>query len=70
MNTLNTTVGALRVGDTLELPAVAAKVYRSTQPLVVEGVQSLGRLVIVDFTDGTATAPVPANAPVRVRRPA
>lgn len=30
-----------------------------TPPLVVKGIQIIGPVVIVDFTDDTATAPIP-----------
>jgi len=36
--------------------------------ITVAAVQHLGPLVIVDFTDDTASPPVPANGAVTVRR--
>lgn len=71
MDSINTTVGALLVGDELDLPGMGdSHVNWDAQPLVVKGVASLGAVVIVDFTDGTSTAPVPGHAPVRIRRAA
>lgn len=57
MKTLTITVRDILPGDYV----VAAKA-------TVEGTQRIASLVIVDFTDRTATAPIPGNAPVVVQR--
>ncbi len=41
----------------------------SSERLVVAGVQSLGPVAIIDFTDSTSTAPVASSGAVTVRRP-
>jgi hypothetical protein len=53
------TLADLRAGDRLVLSAEAS--------VIVAGVQRLGALTIIDFPDGTATAPMPAGL-VRVLR--
>lgn len=55
---MTTTVSELKPGD-----------YIPTAKLTVAEVQSLGPLVIIDFTDRTATAPIPGNASVEIERP-
>lgn len=61
--TVETTAGNLRAGDVLYDVGVGA-----VERFTVTSVDLMGPLVIVDFADGTATAPIPANVPVRVRR--
>lgn len=50
-------VGNLQPGD--YVPVAMARVV---------GTQRIAHLVIVDFDDMTATAPMPCNAPVIIRR--
>lgn len=59
MRIVRTTLAELRKGD----------VVVATNE-VVEGVQVIGPITIVDFVDGTATAPLPSNGMTEVlRRP-
>jgi hypothetical protein len=60
MAIIDTTAHQLLPGDTI---------LGLSQPLVVAGVDALASgWVIVDLTDSTSTAPMPAHAPVRVER--
>lgn len=56
------TVRDLRVGDVLAHPEAKTNPTRWT----VTGVQLIGTVAIVDFADGTATAPVAANGRIEI----
>lgn len=57
-----------RVRD-LQKGDVVAHPNAKTAPLcwTIESVQFIGVLAIIDFADGTSTAPTPSNAEVPVR---
>ena len=59
------TVAQLRPGDRifpLEAPG-------EDERWTVKAVQYIGPLAIIDFADGTATAPLPSHSDVKVRTP-
>lgn len=57
MDAQRVTLGELREGDVVDATGE-----------VVEGVQLLGPICIVDFTNGTATPPFPTNSWTLIRR--
>lgn len=72
---MNTTTiqaaGAIRTVTTVDACKLQAGDVFTTQKgerLTVRDVETFGACTIVEFTDNTATAPIPALSPVRVER--
>lgn len=65
---VETSAGGLKPGDVWLDPSTLQTGPEGEDHYTVDSVQNLGTMVIIDFKDGTATAPVPAESGMTVRR--